>query len=162
MAFASRLIAKTALAGLAAGLLATSALAQQARPQQSAANQPRAAQPAIPAQTPAQYPNALPTEAVNRHACEAVADRIFVQYDQGSECIAYYATPQQARPGIAVFYFEGDVPAADLLKPNFAQNYLNDVRTVFPRLAAQHGVRFVFVSRPGVFVSSGNHGNRLL
>ena len=79
---------------------------------------------------------------------------------QGSECIAYYATSgtSDARP--AVLYFEGDVPPADLLKPNFTQNYLAEMKQAFQRLANQTGVRFVFVARPGLFGSSGNHAGR--
>lgn len=154
----SRPLRTSCLAAAAIVVLAFSALAQQSRPSPAAANQQRPPQPVAHQQ--AQYPNALPTEAASRQACEAVADRVFVKHDLGSECISYYATPQQGRSGTAVFYFEGDVPASDLAQPNFAQNYLNDVRTVFPRLANQHGVRFVFVARPGVFGSSGNHGHR--
>ena len=148
----------------AVGIASGTALAQTSRP----SREPGQAQPASlqrPEPQPqatqqAQYPSELPAEAKSRQACEAVADRVFVQHDLGSECVAYFATPPQARAGAAVFYFEGDVPAADLQKPNFARGYLTEARNVFQRLSSQHGVRFVFVARPGVFGSSGNHGAR--
>lgn len=117
------------------------------------------AQPAPPA-TPAEHTNQLAAEGKNKQLCESVADRVFVRHDLGSECIAYYATPGTPQYRPAVLYFEGDVPASEFQKADFSASYLADMRVVFQRLATQTGVRFVFVSRPGVFGSSGNHAAR--
>ena len=155
--------------GLAAGL-ASLALAANAH-----AQRPAPAQAATGA-APLAYTFQLPAESRSQALCEAEPDRIFVRHAQGSECIAYYATnpmpiagrarspagaasaAPEARP--AIFYFEGDVPAADLARPGFTSSYLAQMRLVFHRLAAGTGVRFVFIARPGVFGSSGSHAFR--
>ncbi len=134
--------------------LALSGFAAAAQPAQQA----RSKTPAPP--QVAEYPNALAAEARSRPLCESANHRVFVEHDQGSACIAYFATPGPARPGPTVLYFEGDVPAADLAKPDFESNYLKQMRKAFQTFARQTGVRYVFVARPGVFGSSGNHGAR--
>ena len=124
-----RSIAKSLIALAALTAAAPAAFAQRAQPAPAPAKAP-------------EHTNQLVAESKSKPLCEGVANRVFVQHDQGSECIAYFAstgTPE-ARP--AVFYFEGDVPAGDLLKPNFERDYLNEVRTVFQNLANQARVRF--------------------
>ena len=130
----------------------------QQRPQRVAA----IPAPAIAVSPPAAatYITQLVAESKSKQLCESVADRVFIRHDLGTECIAYYATPGQPQVQPAVFYFEGDVPAPDLQKPNFTQNYLTTLRTVFRQLSEQTGVRFVFIGRPGLFGSSGTHGAR--
>ncbi len=158
-AFLTRSLAKSLLAAAACTLAIGMAHAQQsqARPTPTAAPAPKVA--AAP-QVPTEHTNQFAAEGKSKQLCERVSDRVFVQHDLGSECIFYYATPGTPQHRPAVLYFEGDVPTTELAKPNFTQSYLNDMRGVFSRLATQSGVRFVFIARPGVFGSSGNHGSR--
>ncbi len=130
---------------------------QQAQPA-AATGAPTITRPTAP--TAAEHVTQLAAEGNSKLLCEAVPDRVFVRHDLGTACVAYYATPRRAQDGPAVIYFEGDVPAADALKPNYAPKYLANMRQVFSHLAERHGVRFVFIARPGLFGSSGNHASR--
>lgn len=130
----------------------------------AAAQQPRfqrpAVQPAPPVQAPtrqSEYPTVLAAEAKSRQLCEAAQNRIFVQHDLGSECIAFYATGGRVRAGSAVLFFDGDVAPDEIAK---STQYLAELRPSLQRLTDQTGMRIVFVARPGVFGSSGNHGHR--
>ena len=146
-----------ALAALAASSVA--AQAQQPRPQRPTGS---AAAPAasLPTRTAIEHTTQLATEGASQQLCESVAGRVFVRHDLGTACIAYYATSGQAQFRPAVVYFEGDVPAGELLKPNFTRDYLANMRSVFQNLASRSSVRFVFIARPGLFGSSGNHAAR--
>ncbi|MEZ5852009.1 MAG: hypothetical protein R3D68_15305 [Hyphomicrobiaceae bacterium] len=144
----------TAVSIAALAALALSGLTAAAQPAPRARSNPTAPI------AKADYPNARAAEARSQRLCEAATDRVWVQHDQGTSCIAYYATPATARPGPTVLYFEGDVPAAELAQPNFEHNYLVQMRKAFQTFARQTGVRYVFIARPGVFGSSGNHGSR--
>ncbi len=151
--------------GLGASLVAFAAMAlsfgaahaQQTRPLALAAPLPSLAKPASPA---IEHTAQLTAEGSSKQLCESVADRVFVRHDLGTACISYFATSGATQSRAAVVYFEGDVPAADLLKPNFTKNYLTTLRTAFKTFADRSGVRFVFIARPGLFGSSGNHAAR--
>ena len=136
------------------------AQAQQTRPQRPSSANLAAAASKLPARAAVEHTPQLAAEGNSKQLCESVADRVFVRHDLGTACIAYYATPSQAQVRPAVVYFEGDVPAGDLLKPNFTRDYLANMRSAFQTLAARNGVRFVFIARPGLFGSSGNHAAR--
>ena len=143
------------LATLVAAIAASSigAHAQQTRPQRPVA-------PAATARPADEHSSLLAAEGSSKQLCESVANRVFVRHDLGTACIAYFATPEQTQPRPAVVFFEGDVPASDLLKPNFTRDYLANMRSVLQGQAQRTGVRFVFIARPGLFGSSGNHGAR--
>lgn len=145
-------------------LLPSAAQARTAKMARVSASQSATANSPVPAAQPAAAaPDHMPqlmAEAKSRVLCERAPDRIFVEHDLGTECIFFYATPGTPQHQATVLYFEGDVPAADVARPEYTRSYLADMRTVFQRLAAQSGVRIVFVARPGVFGSSGNHANR--
>ena len=134
-----------------------SAHAQQSRPLAVAAPAPAVVRPASAV---ADHTTQLEAEGNSKQLCETVPDRIFVRHDLGTACVAYYATSGRTQYRPAVVYFEGDVPAVDANKPNFARNYLANMRSVFQNLAERTGVRFVFIARPGLFGSSGNHAAR--
>ncbi len=151
------IMAATVLLQSAAHARTTKAPRVAASQAASASSQMPVAQPAAPAQ---EHTPQLVAEAKSRAMCEQNPDRIFVEHDLGTECIFYFATPGIPQHQTAVLYFEGDVPASELARPGYTQSYLADMRMVFQRLAAQSGVRIVFMARPGVFGSSGNHANR--
>lgn len=156
--------------GLASTLLALAALALSAVPATADAKRAGATQSAnAPATAVAQPPRGslphehapqLAAEGKSRQLCERQPDRVFVEHDLGTECIFFHVSQGEVRHRATVLYFEGDVPASDLARPGYALGYLADMRGAFQRLAAQSGVRFVFIARPGVFGSSGNHASR--
>lgn len=155
-------LVKSLLAFAALGPMAGEVSAQAPRtPVAQSASAPAAVAPTAARQALTQeHTQQLAAESKSRHLCESRPDRVFVEHDLGSECIYYYATPATPLHRPAVFYFEGDVPTADIARPGYTQSYLSEMRTVFQRLASQSGVRLVFVARPGVFGSSGNHATR--
>ena len=106
------------------------------------------------------YQAVLMQEAHSRPLCEARPDRVHVTHPHGSECIAYFATTRPTPEAPTVLYFEGDVPREEFDTPGFEAKYLAESRTSLQRLAERYSVRFVFVARPGLFGSSGNHGLR--
>ena len=133
-------------------------------------SQPAAAQPAPdhgssngrPAVERLQHLQQGPREAASRNLCEAEPDRVFVAHAEGSECIAYVATAA-GRPSLAtptVFFFDGDVPVASARRPDFSAIHIGRMRATLEALAQGLRVRFVYVARPGVFGSSGDHGQR--
>lgn len=131
---------------------------QQVQTAATANAAPIVTRPAAP--VTAEHTSHLVAEGNSKLLCEAAPDRVFVRHDLGTACIAYHATAPRAGNSLAVIYFEGDVPAADAQKPQYAQKYLANMRRVFAHLAERHGVRFVFIARPGLFGSSGNHASR--
>ena len=100
--------------------------------------------------------------AASRAICVAEPGRVYVTHAQGAECIAYFATvagrPDPATP--TVFFFDGDVPVAAVQRPDFSTIHVGGMRSTLEALAQRLRVRFVYVARPGVFGSSGDHGQR--
>ena len=99
-------------------------------------------------------------EAASRALCEAEPDRIFVQHILGTECIVYVMTAAPVETALAVFYFHGDLTARELQQPDFTQKHIARLRPALTAIAAREKVRFIYVARPGVLGSSGNHGGR--
>jgi hypothetical protein len=109
---------------------------------------------------PDTFSSVLSAEAASKSACEARADRVHVTYPGGRECIAYYATPGSPKVRTAVIFFEGDVDPDQLAKTDELARHLDQFNRQAKQLADTTGVRIVFVARPGLFGSSGNHGHR--
>lgn len=104
------------------------------------------------------YETVLTSEAISRGPCESKPGRVFVAHALGSECIAYYVVGASTNPSQTIFVLDGDVPPADAATPGKLDEYLKRIRQFLDQRARVHGVRYVFVARPGVFGSSGNHG----
>ncbi len=156
-------LATFALTSFAADAQQSQQIQRPVRPQPQAQTAaatpvPTLTRPVAPAAV--EHTSQLTAEGASKQLCEAAPDRVFIRHDLGTACIAYYATSNRTQYRPAVIYFEGDVPAADTLKPNFSQKYLTNMRQVFGQLAERSGVRFVFIARPGLFGSSGNHAAR--
>jgi pimeloyl-ACP methyl ester carboxylesterase len=108
---------------------------------------------------PAQhYETMLTREAISRGPCEVKPGRVFVAHGLGSECIAYYEAGVSTNAVPTIFVFDGDVPPADATAPGKLDDYLGRIRRFLDQRGRAHGVRYIFVARPGVFGSSGNHG----
>lgn len=108
---------------------------------------------------PAQhYETMLTSEAISRSPCEVKPGRVFVAHGLGSECIAYYEAGASTAAIPTIFVLDGDVPPADAAAPGKLDDYLGRIRRFLDQRARAYGVRYIFVARPGVFGSSGNHG----
>jgi pimeloyl-ACP methyl ester carboxylesterase len=104
----------------------------------------------------------LSAEAKSKDLCEAVPDRIFVETDAGSECVAYFVTKGFETRRQAVFYFGGDAAsfANEAAFRLGLQENLHYYEAFFQRWADQLRVRYVYVARLGLQGSSGNHSER--
>lgn len=95
-------------------------------------------------------------ERVTMQDCKARPDRIWVESDDFVECIAYVVGGQNIDSKVAVVFFNGDVPQADL-----AGESSDAVRATAAghaeRLARATGVKVVVMGRPGLMGSTGFH-----
>jgi pimeloyl-ACP methyl ester carboxylesterase len=103
------------------------------------------------------YETVMTAEQIARGPCEAKPGRVFVAHELGSECIAYFVEGR-ATEKRTVFFLDGDVPPELVKKRGALAKYLSTARRFMAARARAHGVRYVFVARPGVHGSSGNHG----
>ena len=101
-------------------------------------------------------------EAKTQALCEAGAGRVWAQipsYGIKSQCIAYYLSRGSNGAKLALLFFDGDVPDEEM-RDQPGNDHLTKVRRALDLLAQKSGIDFIFVARPGVFGSSGNHGDR--
>jgi len=96
------------------------------------------------------------TATLTRSQCLALPNRVWVALEEGAECIAYIAPDTRASGTIAVLFFEGDVPEADMAPARMSvmvaayQKHITAAQRHF-------GVPFIVVGRPGLMGSSGFH-----
>lgn len=160
MARSAKQIAASVCATLAVALAASTSAFAQRGPVPGAVQQIRekAAQAAGPQSSSSDsYRPQLVAESRSKELCERVSNRVHVTFRGGSECIAYYTTTGNPAPGPAVLFFDGDVAPNDLAA---ATARIPANMKVIQTWADQARVRFVYVGRPGVMGSSGNHGER--
>ncbi len=99
-------------------------------------------------------------ESLSRVTCESNPDRVFVQHAEGSECIAFYPSPSPEPAAPTVIYFHGDLTAREVQADGFTGAYLEKAHRALAAITEREKTSFVFVARPGVLGSSGNHGAR--
>lgn len=108
------------------------------------------------------YVNVLAKEGHSRKLCEAQPDRIFVENEFGSECIAYFVTKGFEAKRKAVLYLDGDMAPEKYSAPEqVANDYANNTKSL-QSWADRLKVRYVYLSRVGLNGSSGNHADRRL
>ncbi|MFM9940192.1 MAG: alpha/beta hydrolase family protein [Hyphomicrobiaceae bacterium] len=137
------------LAGLALAIVATPALAMSTP-----------ATPAKPAQVINGFPSQLTAEAASKPLCEAQTDRVFVTYAGGTECIAYYTTSGVPTSRSTILFFQGDSDQASF---DFQAQRTTGIQRFMASIqgfADRNSIRIIYVARPGVYGSSGNHGRR--
>lgn len=100
----------------------------------------------------------MPAEAASKELCELKPFRVFVMIAQASECIAYYPTSRLKGATHAVFYLDGDVPADMAADKRLMERFLTVSMLRLEVHAADHNIPYIYLGRPGVFGSSGNHG----
>ncbi|KAB2851274.1 MAG: hypothetical protein F9K44_02105 [Hyphomicrobiaceae bacterium] len=99
----------------------------------------------------------MPAEAASKDLCELKQHRVFVETSLGSECIAYYPTSRLKGADHAIFYLDGDVPSEMAKDKRVMERFLTVSMLRLEVLAAEHNLPFIYIGRPGVFGSSGNH-----
>ena len=109
---------------------------------------------------PKDYTTALSVEAQSQPKCELAGGRVFARHAHGSHCIAYYVTPNIDASRSPVLFFDGDVTPEMFRDRKRTDDYFSGVRKAFDGFAERTGVPLIYVSRPGLFGSSGNHGFR--
>lgn len=109
---------------------------------------------------PKDYTTALSVEAQSQPKCELTGGRVFARHAHGSHCIAYYVTPSIDASKTPVLFFDGDVTPEMFRDRKKTDDYFAGVRQAFDAVALRTGVPLLYVSRPGLFGSSGNHGFR--
>jgi pimeloyl-ACP methyl ester carboxylesterase len=102
----------------------------------------------------------LSDEAASRPLCESRPDRIFVETELGSECIAYFVTRGGEKQRQAVMFLDGDMSPEKYNNPDQVAGDLATVKKALQAWADKLKVRYVYVSRVGLNGSSGNHGER--
>lgn len=137
----SRLVARC-VAGIAVIAVMAGAAPAQAKP--------RKAPPGV----------VLAEEAASKEKCETVPHRIFVESFVGTECIAFYASPEVAGSDVAILYFNGDLSNEDLADKTVAPDFIANFTATARIMSEKSGVRIIFIARPGTFGSSGNHALR--
>jgi hypothetical protein len=100
-------------------------------------------------------------KVIDRSACALMKHAVWVEHAHGTECIRYYASLDLQGAKQAVFYFHGDRldgarPANSTYRDNSVRAQLRSANVQ----AKRFGVPFVMVARPGVYGSSGRHGER--
>lgn len=103
------------------------------------------------------YETQLVAESRSPALCEADNNRVHVRFADGSACISYFVSTGPVRTGPTVFFFDGDVP---LERFEAVHSQLPAIHRTVQRWSEATLTRYVFVSRPGVFGSSGNHAQR--
>lgn len=109
---------------------------------------------------PPPYEYVLPAEALSRTVCERSPDRVFVRHRLGTECIAYFVTSGRQTQRQAVIYLHGDIPREQSSAEEQAKTILDHRRGLQKFAEAYEGLPFVWIARPGILGSSGNHGER--
>ena len=100
----------------------------------------------------------MPAEAASKELCELKPNRVFVSTALGTECIAYYPTSRLKGATHAVIYLDGDVPADMAADKRLMERFLATSMLRLEVHAADYDLPFIYLGRPGVFGSSGNHG----
>lgn len=104
-------------------------------------------------------PAPVPVEATSAQACEKIPQRVFVSTPYGTECIAYFISSPRAASPMAVFSFHGDFPA-ELMQPQRSASMAKVFQDRADRAAKAFSMPYIFVMRPGVLGSTGDHAKR--
>ena len=105
----------------------------------------------------------LTQEGKSQELCESIPGRLFVATTVGSECIAYWVTKGNENRRQAVFFIDGDLPpVADAAAfEEHMQKTESGIRKLMQKWADKLHVRYVYLARPGLHGSSGDHKERM-
>jgi hypothetical protein len=100
-------------------------------------------------------------DAVSPETCERTPLRVFVTTSQGTECISYYVSGgMPATVPQAVIHFHGDFPRELMMAPDRSAAMGRSFQVRADRAARKFGMPYIYVVRPGLLNSSGDHLKR--
>jgi hypothetical protein len=137
------MLQKLVIAATAAIAVSTAALAQPKPAEKKAL-------PAAPA-----------ADASSPEACERGAQRVFVTTAFGTECISYYVSAGIGdKTPTAVFHFHGDFTKEVMAAPERSALMGRSFQVRADRSARKFGIPYIYVVRPGLLTSTGDHLKR--
>ncbi|MBI3451836.1 MAG: hypothetical protein HY057_03205 [Rhodospirillales bacterium] len=97
---------------------------------------------------------------VDEASCKSRSDAVWIVVDGAGDCIRYYAGNLSGGANeAAVFYLHGDRLWGD--KPiAYGDNTSEKQQANVEAFSAEIGLPLIMIARPGVYGSSGSHGNR--
>lgn len=104
-------------------------------------------------------------KTADREECAGTGHAVWVEHALGTECIRYYPSDgldfrQAGSPRTAALFFHGDRLAGKTPLANYGKASVESLTAEMQKLHREHGVPFIYVARPGVFGSSGDHAQR--
>lgn len=97
----------------------------------------------------------------SKESCEQTRDAVWVEHRLGSECIRFFPSKNLVGAKRAAFFFHGDVLDGRFILPGaYKDNRASVLRANVNGLARINRMPYVFVGRPGVYGSSGQHTDR--
>lgn len=109
---------------------------------------------------------------ITESACRQLSNAVWVSHAYGTECIRYYPSGGLTQGGadsldgagsvhkIAVLFFDGDHLNGTFVLSNYGKITPQKLLDSAQRLYAQYKVPYIFVARPGLYGSSGEHRQR--
>jgi pimeloyl-ACP methyl ester carboxylesterase len=99
--------------------------------------------------------------AMRQQQCAQASESVWVVKDGRGDCIRYYSSGLKEENAIALVFFHGDImPARRGGLPGASDREQEGLRSRMSEVSHRFGVPAIFVARPGVYGSSGNHGER--
>jgi Prolyl oligopeptidase family len=100
-------------------------------------------------------------EATSAAACERTPRQVFVSTAYGTECIRYFVSAGvSAHAPMAVFHFHGDVRRDIAAAPQRVGALARGFQIRADATAARLGSLQVYIGRPGLFGSTGDHARK--
>ncbi|MBB3912739.1 alpha/beta hydrolase family protein [Sphingomonas desiccabilis] len=108
---------------------------------------------------------ALNGATATRRRCTEVPDAYWVPIPGGGACIRTYPAANRSGGGTMLVYLPGDVllrgrGGVRLIAGSYARRSPADIRQEMTGWSRNGGVPAIFIARPGLYGSSGNHGAR--
>jgi pimeloyl-ACP methyl ester carboxylesterase len=100
---------------------------------------------------------------MTQQQCAQTSDGIWVVKDSRGDCIRYYSHGLKAENPIVLVVFHGDLMVQNGSRRNlvgYSDNKPEILRSDMRAISTRFGVPAIFVARPGVYGSSGDHSQR--
>ena len=100
---------------------------------------------------------------MTQQQCARTAESLWVVKDGRGDCIRYYSYGLKHENPIVLVVFHGDLMSqsgSQRSLPAYSDNKPEILRSDMRAVSNRFGVPAIFVARPGVYGSSGNHGER--
>jgi hypothetical protein len=122
---------------------------------------PTSLKPASPPVIPKfEQPPSTQGAALSAQSCSKMANRVFVEHEYGSECIEYFIAKGNVSPHLAIFNFHGDFIPEYFKAPNYIASWSKEFNSRAGVSARRSGITTIYVARPGILNSTGDHNYR--